>query len=175
MTHQDRLPERAAPAAPRRIIHDPEAKGRTQRLCDATALAESEIKSALAAARCGIRRTPGEKPAGRPPERDWLLVASQNNPTLQRLLLATSLRTGVSVVELRSQRRNKQIVRARMIFMALAKQLTSYSLPQIGRWVGGKDHSTVLHAIRTVAENNDYFQPEFGELRKAFLWEDSAP
>lgn len=173
MTHQDH----AAAAAPRRKPFDPENVGKTQRTSELGPIAESDIKAALQRARCGIVRRPRLSEIMAPaapeeaPKRDWLMVASKRQPTMQRLLLATSLRTGISMADLKSPRRDKKVVRARMIYMALAKQLTTQSLPQIGRQVGGKDHSTVLHAIRTVDGNPRYFQPEFGELRAAFLWE----
>ena len=41
---------------------------------------------------------------------------------------------------------------ARQVAMALAKELTSYSLPEIGEWFGGRDHTTVLHACRKINE-----------------------
>lgn len=52
--------------------------------------------------------------------------------------------------ELLSNRRTRKIVRPRQIAMYLAKQLTPRSLPEIGRRFGGRDHTTVLHAVRKV-------------------------
>lgn len=52
--------------------------------------------------------------------------------------------------DLLSSRRNRSIVRPRQIGMYLAKSLTSRSLPEIGRRFGGRDHTTVLHAIRKI-------------------------
>jgi chromosomal replication initiator protein len=57
---------------------------------------------------------------------------------------------GVNRGDLLSSRRNRSIVRPRQIGMYLAKSLTSRSLPEIGRRFGGRDHTTVLHAIRKV-------------------------
>lgn len=54
--------------------------------------------------------------------------------------------------ELLSARRNRSIARPRQIAMALAKELTSHSLPEIGDSFGGRDHTTVLHACRKIAE-----------------------
>ena len=50
------------------------------------------------------------------------------------------------------KRRNRQIARPRQLAMALAKELTSLSLPEIGDAFGGRDHTTVLHACRKIAE-----------------------
>jgi chromosomal replication initiator protein len=57
---------------------------------------------------------------------------------------------GVNRGDLLSSRRNRSIVRPRQIGMWLAKSLTARSLPEIGRRFGGRDHTTVLHAIRKI-------------------------
>ena len=49
-----------------------------------------------------------------------------------------------------SNRRTRQVVRPRQIAMYLAKIMTPRSLPEIGRRFGGKDHTTVLHAVRKI-------------------------
>lgn len=56
----------------------------------------------------------------------------------------------IRVGDLLSKRRNRSITRPRQIAMALAKELTSHSLPEIGDAFGGRDHTTVLHACRRV-------------------------
>jgi chromosomal replication initiator protein len=58
----------------------------------------------------------------------------------------------VRVAELLSQRRNRSIARPRQIAMALAKELTSHSLPEIGDAFGGRDHTTVMHACKRIKE-----------------------
>lgn len=58
----------------------------------------------------------------------------------------------VRVAELISKRRSRSIARPRQVAMALAKELTNHSLPEIGDAFGGRDHTTVLHATRKVAE-----------------------
>jgi chromosomal replication initiator protein len=59
---------------------------------------------------------------------------------------------GVQRGDLLSSRRNQSIVRPRQVGMYLAKTLTSRSLPEIGRRFGGRDHTTVLHAIRKIEQ-----------------------
>ena len=54
------------------------------------------------------------------------------------------------IADLHSKRRSRSITRPRQIAMALAKELTSHSLPEIGDAFGGRDHTTVLHACRRV-------------------------
>jgi len=54
--------------------------------------------------------------------------------------------------DLLSKRRSRSIARPRQVAMALAKELTNHSLPEIGDAFGGRDHTTVLHACRKIAE-----------------------
>ena len=56
------------------------------------------------------------------------------------------------ISELLSKRRNRSIARPRQMAMALCKELTQHSLPEIGDAFGGRDHTTVLHACRKIAE-----------------------
>ncbi len=58
----------------------------------------------------------------------------------------------VKVAEFTSKRRSRSVARPRQIAMALAKDLTNHSLPEIGEAFGGRDHTTVLHACRKVKE-----------------------
>lgn len=58
----------------------------------------------------------------------------------------------VKVADLLSKRRNRSVARPRQVAMALAKELTNHSLPEIGDAFGGRDHTTVLHACRKIAE-----------------------
>jgi len=58
----------------------------------------------------------------------------------------------IRVSDLLSKRRSRSIARPRQIAMALAKELTTHSLPEIGDLFGGRDHTTVLHACRRVKE-----------------------
>ncbi len=58
----------------------------------------------------------------------------------------------IRVADLLSKRRSRSIARPRQIAMALAKELTTHSLPEIGDEFGGRDHTTVLHGCRRVKE-----------------------
>ena len=58
----------------------------------------------------------------------------------------------IKVSDLLSKRRSRTIARPRQLAMAIAKELTNHSLPEIGDAFGGRDHTTVLHACRKVAE-----------------------
>ncbi|PNT87689.1 chromosomal replication initiator protein DnaA [Coxiella burnetii] len=58
----------------------------------------------------------------------------------------------IKVADLLAKRRNRSVARPRQMAMALAKELTNHSLPEIGDAFGGRDHTTVLHASRKVKE-----------------------
>ena len=58
----------------------------------------------------------------------------------------------IKISDMLSKRRNRTIARPRQMAMALAKELTNHSLPEIGEAFGGRDHTTVLHACRKIAE-----------------------
>ena len=58
---------------------------------------------------------------------------------------------GVSAQDLMSARRTVRIIRPRHVLFYLAKVLTGCSLPQIGRFLGGRDHTTVLHGVNKIA------------------------
>lgn len=61
----------------------------------------------------------------------------------------------IRVADLLSKRRSRSITRPRQVAMALAKELTNHSLPEIGDAFGGRDHTTVLHACRVVKDLRD--------------------
>jgi len=58
----------------------------------------------------------------------------------------------IRLADLLSKRRNRSVARPRQMAMALCKELTSHSLPEIGDAFGGRDHTTVLHACRKIAD-----------------------
>jgi chromosomal replication initiator protein len=58
----------------------------------------------------------------------------------------------IKVADLTSKRRSRSVARPRQLAMALAKELTNQSLPEIGDGFGGRDHTTVLHACRKIKE-----------------------
>lgn len=76
---------------------------------------------------------------------------------------------GIRVADLKSKRRNRQIARPRQIAMALAKELTSMSLPDIGDAFGGRDHTTVIHACKKVDEltrTDSKIKEDYANLQK---------
>lgn len=92
---------------------------------------------------------------------------------LRRLTTVVASATGVSYTDLRSHRRLTKFVKARQILFYIAKNTTHHSLPEIGRRLGGKDHTTVLHAVRKVQAIVDRLNIELPETAPeiaAVLW-----
>ncbi len=71
-----------------------------------------------------------------------------SQPALTRIALLTARSFSLKVADLRSASRRRAVVTARDVAMYLARQLTQNSLQQIGRYFGGRDHTTVLHGCR---------------------------
>jgi hypothetical protein len=69
---------------------------------------------------------------------------------VQRLAATVAEEWGVSAAELVSARRTEILIRPRFALIWLMKQVSSMSLPQIGRLVGNRDHTTIMHALRRV-------------------------
>lgn len=68
----------------------------------------------------------------------------------------------IKVADLLSKRRNRSVARPRQVAMSLCKELTNHSLPEIGDAFGGRDHTTVLHACRTIKKMRET-NPDIGE------------
>ena len=78
------------------------------------------------------------------------LRGAEKRITVDDIQKAASEHFGLKQADLISERRNRSIARPRQAAMWLAKQLTTRSLPDIGRRFGGRDHTTVLHAVRRI-------------------------
>ncbi len=81
-----------------------------------------------------------------------LPVKSEKRVTVDEIQKAVASYFDISVEDLHSKRRTKTVVRPRHIAMYLAKMLTTRSLPDIGRRFGGRDHSTVIHAVNKITD-----------------------
>ena len=81
-----------------------------------------------------------------------LLLLQERQVTLENIQKVTAGYYKIKVADLLSKRKSRSIARPRQLAMALAKELTNHSLPEIGDAFGGRDHTTVLHAHRKVAE-----------------------
>jgi len=80
-----------------------------------------------------------------------LLALQDRLVSIENIQKTTADYFKLRVADLLSKRRSRSIARPRQIGMALAKELTNHSLPEIGDAFGGRDHTTVLHACRRIA------------------------
>ena len=74
----------------------------------------------------------------------------QRRITIGHILDAVTKYYGIKVSDLQGKKRNKSIVFPRQVCMYLARRHTRYSLEEVGGYFGGRDHTTVLHAVRTI-------------------------
>lgn len=78
-----------------------------------------------------------------------------NQPSVQMIIDAVTKYYDIKLSDLLSKRRHKSVALPRQICMWLARKYTRYSLEEIGGYFGGRDHTTVLHAIRTITNKRD--------------------
>lgn len=88
-----------------------------------------------------------------------LIDPRSRNITTADVLEAVSSVTGISLRDMGSNLRAKHLCRARFVYYRLSRELTSASLPMIGRRCGGRDHSTVMHGIKVTHKYPRGFKP----------------
>jgi chromosomal replication initiator protein len=81
-----------------------------------------------------------------------LLRANDRRVTIEEIQKRVAEHFNIKVSDMHSARRSRAVARPRQVAMYLAKQLTPRSLPEIGRKFGGRDHTTVMHAVRKIDE-----------------------
>jgi len=81
-----------------------------------------------------------------------LLRANDRKVTIEEIQKRVAEHYSIRFADMHSPRRARAVARPRQVAMYLAKQLTSRSLPEIGRKFGGRDHTTVMHAVRKIEE-----------------------
>jgi chromosomal replication initiator protein len=79
-----------------------------------------------------------------------LLAAQNKQVTIENIQKTVADFYRLKIVDLLSKKRNRVIARPRQIAMSLSRELTQFSLPEIGNAFGGRDHTTVLHACKTI-------------------------
>jgi len=84
-----------------------------------------------------------------------LLRANSRRVTIEEIQKRVAEHFNVRISDMHSARRARSVARPRQVAMYLSKQLTSRSLPEIGRKFGGRDHTTVMHAVKKVDELQD--------------------
>ena len=85
-----------------------------------------------------------------------LLRANDRRVTIEEIQKRVAAHFNIRVSDMHSARRARSVARPRQVAMYLAKQLTARSLPEIGRKFGGRDHTTVMHAVKKVEELSEH-------------------
>ena len=94
-------------------------------------------------------------------------TAAETQITLQDVIKAVTGFYNVRLSDLQSKRRHKSIAEPRQVCMWLARRYTRFSLQEIGGYFGGRDHTTVMHAIRAVEERRES-EPDFAHALGRF-------
>jgi chromosomal replication initiator protein len=81
------------------------------------------------------------------------LAAEQRRVTIQQIMDVVTKYYNVKLSDLQSKKRHKSIAFPRQVCMYLARRHTRYSLEEIGAYFGGRDHTTVMHAVKTVDQD----------------------
>jgi chromosomal replication initiator protein len=84
-----------------------------------------------------------------------MIAAQDKQVTMENIQKTVAEYFKIRVSDLKSSKRSRMVARPRQIAMALAKELTNHSLPEIGEAFGGRDHTTVLYATRKIKELRD--------------------
>ena len=82
--------------------------------------------------------------------------ATSGQPTIQTIIDAVTRYYDIKLTDLLSKRRHKSIALPRQVCMWLARRHTRYSLEEIGGYFGGRDHTTVMHAVRQINTKREH-------------------
>ena len=92
--------------------------------------------------------------------------------TVDKIQNVVSNYFNIALSEMLSQRRSRPLARPRQIAMYLAKKLTTRSLPEIGRRCANRDHTTVIHAVKTISrlsEQDDEMKKNINQIKGLLL------
>ena len=92
--------------------------------------------------------------------------------TVDKIQNTVSNYFNISYEEMLSQRRSRPLARPRQIAMYLSKKLTTRSLPEIGRRFSNRDHTTVIHAVKTItrlSEKDEEMKRNISEIKNLLL------
>ena len=92
--------------------------------------------------------------------------------TVDKIQNVVSNYFNIALSEMLSQRRSRPLARPRQIAMYLAKKMTTRSLPEIGRRFANRDHTTVIHAVKTItrlSEQDDEMKKNISQIKSLLL------
>lgn len=119
---------------------------------------------------------PTPEPIPAPPpvateDRDWLFVTPRPVTTIKDIQCAVAKHYGFTCMDMCSKRRTAALAKARHVAMYVVKSVTPRSLPEIGYYFGGRDHTTVLHGVRKIdnlVAADEVFRAEVAGLKAQF-------
>jgi len=93
--------------------------------------------------------------------------------TIEEIVKTVGAKFNIKISEIKSQKKNKNLVLARQVSMFLAREMTSSSFPDIGNKIGNRDHSTVIYAhnkIRNLLDTNKTLRDSVKEIKEILLY-----
>jgi chromosomal replication initiator protein len=102
------------------------------------------------------------------------LLRKEEKPkiTIEEIVKVVGSKFNIKISEIKSQKKNKNLVLARQVSMFIAREMTSASFPDIGNKIGGRDHSTVIYAhnkIKKIMETDRSLQDAIEEIQHILL------
>ena len=101
-----------------------------------------------------------------------LLKSSQRKVNIEEIQKKVAQHFNIKVSDMSSARRSRTVARPRQIAMYLSKKMTSRSLPEIGRRFANRDHTTVIHAVKTItrlSEQDDEMKKNLSQIKSLLL------
>ena len=101
-----------------------------------------------------------------------ILSTNQKNISINNIQLKVTSFFHLKLSDMSSSKRSISVARPRQIAMYLCKSLTTFSYPEIGKYFGGKDHTTVIHAVKKIeilSANDQKLQRQINDLKKLIL------
>jgi chromosomal replication initiator protein len=92
-----------------------------------------------------------------------LVPPTPNRVSVENIMRSVADRFAISVRDITGKRRHRHVARARHVCMFLARKMTSHSLEEIGGYIGGRDHTTVMHGFQRI-RNDVQADPELAQL-----------
>ena len=101
-----------------------------------------------------------------------MLKSSNKKITIEEIQKKVAEHYNIRITDMHSPRRSRSVARPRQIAMFLAKKMTTRSLPEIGRRFANRDHTTVIHAVKTItrlSEQDDEMKKSIDQIRSLLL------
>ena len=101
-----------------------------------------------------------------------LLKSSNKKITIEEIQKKVAEHFNIRITDMHSPRRSRSVARPRQIAMYLAKKMTTRSLPEIGRRFANRDHTTVIHAVKTItrlSEQDEEMKKNINQIKSLLI------